>query len=121
MYTRAPVTLEYDDGGQADESEYIVKSGGRGHSYNPRNNLGARLHQTIDDNILINRVAAGVRGIYQNRADESAEDRMRIFEDEIIKRIKIIQNFVKNMDVKYNRLKTSIKTQQTQQDSHRKL
>lgn len=30
---------------------------------------------------------------------------MRIFEDEIIKRIKIIQNFVKNLDGKVSRLK----------------
>lgn len=31
---------------------------------------------------------------------------MRIFEDEIIKRIKIIQNFVKNLDAKVIRLKS---------------
>jgi hypothetical protein len=33
------------------------------------------------------------------------DHRMRIFEDEIIKRIKIIQNFVKTMDGKVNRLR----------------
>ena len=36
---------------------------------------------------------------------ETIEDKMRIFEDEIIKRIKIIQNFVKNMDGKVKQLK----------------
>ena len=41
--------------------------------------------------------------------EESVDDRMRIFEDEIIKRIKIIQNFVKNMDGKVNRMKASQK------------
>lgn len=37
--------------------------------------------------------------------EENLEDRMRIFEDEIIKRIKVIQSFVKNMDGKVNRLR----------------
>lgn len=35
------------------------------------------------------------------------EERMRIFEDEIIKRIKIIQNFVKNLDSKVSKIRNS--------------
>lgn len=35
--------------------------------------------------------------------EETMDERMRIFEDEIIKRIKIIQNFVKTLDKKVNR------------------
>jgi hypothetical protein len=50
------------------------------------------------------------KGGYNQRASidhdgETIEDKMRIFEDEIIKRIKIIQNFVKNMDGKVKQLK----------------
>jgi len=40
--------------------------------------------------------------------DEELEERQRIFEDEIIKRIKIIQSFVKNLDAKFNKIKTKI-------------
>lgn len=36
--------------------------------------------------------------------EESLDERMRIFEDEIIKRIKIIQNFVKMMDGKVKKI-----------------
>lgn len=39
--------------------------------------------------------------------EETLDHRMRIFEDEIIKRIKIIQSFVKTMDSKINRLKAA--------------
>jgi len=49
--------------------------------------------------------------------DESLDDRMRIFEDEIIKRIKVIQSFVKNLDGKVKRIRAN---QKTALDSYRK-
>lgn len=39
--------------------------------------------------------------------EESLDDRMRIFEDEIIKRIKVIQSFVKGLDGKVKRLRAN--------------
>ena len=75
--------------------------------------MSARLHKTIDENLLVNRILSNSRNNFFKREngglDEAAEDRMRIFEDEIIKRIKIIQNFVKNMDTKVNRLRAASK------------
>lgn len=35
------------------------------------------------------------------------EDRQRIFEDEIIKRIKVIQSFIKNLDSKFNKFRSN--------------
>lgn len=71
--------------------------------------MSQRLHRTIDENLHANRVLSAGKGYYNRREEdfsggESMDDRMRIFEDEIIKRIKIIQNFVKNMDGKVNRV-----------------
>jgi len=43
------------------------------------------------------------------------DHRMRIFEDEIIKRIKIIQSFVKTMDGKVNRLRAGQQRTTTQE------
>jgi uncharacterized coiled-coil protein SlyX len=44
-----------------------------------------------------------------HKQDEGMEDRIRIFEDEIINRIKIIQSFVKNLDGKVKRNRTLCK------------
>lgn len=75
--------------------------------------MSARLHKTIDENLLVNRILSNSRNNFFKREnggfDEAVEDRMRIFEDEIIKRIKIIQNFVKSMDNKVNRLRAASK------------
>ena len=49
--------------------------------------------------------------------EQSLDDRMRIFEDEIIKRIKVIQSFVKNLDGKVKRIRAN---QKTAMDSYRK-
>ena len=69
------------------------------------------MHKTIDENLLVNRILSNTRNNFYKREngglDDAGEDRMRIFEDEIIKRIKIIQNFVKNMDTKVNRLRAA--------------
>jgi esterase/lipase len=74
--------------------------------------VSARLHKTIDENLIVNRILSNSKSNFFKRDpanEENLEDRMRIFEDEIIKRIKIIQNFVKNMDGKINRIKASQK------------
>ncbi len=74
--------------------------------------MSARLHKTIDENLIVNRILSNSKSNFFKRDpanEENLEDRMRIFEDEIIKRIKIIQNFVKNMDGKINRIKASQK------------
>lgn len=98
------------------EAHYLVRGLGGGanrvHSYNPRNQVSARLHNTIDENLIVNRILSNSKSNFFRRdggADENQEDRMRIFEDEIIKRIKIIQNFVKNMDGKVNRMRANQK------------
>jgi hypothetical protein len=68
------------------------------------------MHKTIDENMIFNKIMSA-RKLYPQNAgkddEETLDHRMRIFEDEIIKRIKIIQNFVKTMDGKINRLKSS--------------
>ena len=48
------------------------------------------------------------------------DHRMRIFEDEIIKRIKIIQSFVKTMDGKVNRLRAGQQRTTTQESAVKK-
>ena len=53
----------------------------------------------------------------ESHQDETVEDRMRIFEDEIIKRIKVIQSFVKTLDGKVKRMQAN---QKGNQESHRK-
>ena len=65
--TAGTTTIEYDDGvsnsatflagGEDPEAHYIVKNN-RVHSYNPRDRISSRLHKTIDDNLIINRLAA---------------------------------------------------------------
>jgi len=111
-------TIEYDDPGsmmyggaygEDMEAQYYGRGAPRVASYNPRNQISARLHRTIDENLLVNRILSNSRYNFFKRenVDEAIEDRMRIFEDEIIKRIKIIQNFVKNMDGKVNRLRAA--------------
>ena len=117
--TLGTTTIEYDDGGYSGaigpgedlEALYLAR-GDRVHSYNPRNQVSARLHKTIDENLIVNRILSNSKSNFFKRDpanEENLEDRMRIFEDEIIKRIKIIQNFVKNMDGKINRIKVSQK------------
>lgn len=75
---------------------------------NPRSQFSQRMHKTIDENMIFNKVVSA-RKNYPPQAgkdeEESMDHRMRIFEDEIIKRIKIIQSFVKTMDGKVNRLR----------------
>lgn len=117
-------TLEYEDAnsarGYADDIEYIVKGlGNRVHSYNPRNQLGQRLHKTIDENVIMNRLMSANKNGFRREShqDETVEDRMRIFEDEIIKRIKVIQSFVKTLDGKVKRMQAN---QKGNQESHRK-
>jgi hypothetical protein len=130
--TLGTTTIEYDDPssmiygggvyGEDMEAQYFGRGAPRVASYNPRNQVSSRLHKTIDENLLVNRILSNSRNNFLKREngglDEATEDRMRIFEDEIIKRIKIIQNFVKNMDGKVNRLRAAQKQQQ--QDSQRK-
>ena len=96
--TLGTTTIEYEDAnsarGYGEDIEYFVKAGvgSRVHSYNPRNQIGQRLHKTIDENVIMNRLMSANKNGFRREShlDESAEDRMRIFEDEIIKRIKVI-------------------------------
>lgn len=94
-------------GGAEDLESHILKNA-RVRSLNPRSQFSQRMHKTIDENMIFNKVISG-RKNYAPQAgkdeEESMDHRMRIFEDEIIKRIKIIQNFVKTMDGKVNRLR----------------
>jgi len=108
-------TIEYEDSsalgfGEDFESQYIIKNGGRLRSFHPRNQVSSRLTKTIDENLILNRMVAGTKQMLRREGlEESVEDRMRIFEDEIIKRIKVIQSFVKNLDGKVNRLRANQK------------
>lgn len=78
------------------ETHYIQanKLAARGKSQN----ANKKMLRTLDDSVN-----------HQNDVtfNEPIEDRMRIFEDEIIKRIKIIQNFVKTLDGKLKRIDSS--------------
>ena len=87
------------------------------------------MHKTIDENLIVNKILSARKANSYNRigghldsigggviGDETIEDRMRIFEDEIIKRIKIIQNFVKNLDGKLKTLKSQSKHHHTSQN-----
>ena len=127
--TLGTTTIEYEDAGSALgfgpgedlESHFVNKIGSRVHSYHPRNHqLGSsRINKTIDENVLLNKIVVGTRNMLRNEGVETMEDRMRVFEDEIIKRIKIIQSFVKNMDGRVNRMQANQK-QMEQQQSVRK-
>ena len=96
--------------GNEDLESALLKNGGRVRSMNPRSQFSQRMHKTIDENMIFNKIMSA-RKLYPQNAgkeeEETLDHRMRIFEDEIIKRIKIIQNFVKTMDGKINRLKAS--------------
>jgi hypothetical protein len=94
---------------------FPTKGGSRVHSYNPRNQVPSRFHKTIDENVILHRIMSTGKlgGLNRNQlllggggisTEETLEDRILIFEDEIIKRIKIIQSFVKNLDGKVKRL-----------------
>ena len=79
--------------GEDIEAHYVQANNlqSRGRSYNPRSNAPSKLLRTLDDNI---NAAPSFNRALQNKsyiafADEM-EDRQRIFEDEIIKRIKVI-------------------------------
>ena len=94
--------------GVEDIEAQLVKNA-RVRSMNPRSQFSQRMHKTIDENLIFNKVISGRKhyaGQGSGKEDEETLDhRMRIFEDEIIKRIKIIQNYVKTMDGKINRMK----------------
>jgi hypothetical protein len=62
----------------------------------------SKLMRTIDDGVAYH------KDLVKNQRtafDDELEERQRIFEDEIIKRIKVIQSFVKNLDSKFSRFK----------------
>lgn len=39
-------------------------TGGRVRSYNPRNQVSSRLHKTIDENLIVNRIISARKGVY---------------------------------------------------------
>ena len=112
--TIGTTTIEYDDHGSssalgffpagaqngiyiagAEDLESNILKNGRVRSVNPRSQFSQRMHKTIDDNMIFNKVISGRKhyapqGGGGKEEDESIDHRMRIFEDEIIKRIKII-------------------------------
>jgi hypothetical protein len=63
---------------------------------NPRGSqFSQRMHKTIDENMIFNKIMSSRKQTNANgngakEEEESLDHRMRIFEDEIIKRIKII-------------------------------
>lgn len=63
-------TIEYDDpgygvglynhiGGEDLEAHFVVKEKGRLPTFNPRNQVSTRLHKTIDENLMMNRMMSG--------------------------------------------------------------
>jgi adenylate kinase family enzyme len=69
------------------------KGGHRGQSLDPKGAPGQRdqsLHRTIDDNLILNKMIHRSQQKRDREYEETMNDRMRIFEDEIIKRIKVI-------------------------------
>lgn len=52
--TLGTTTIEYDEG--LDDVEYLLKNSRVHSSYNPRNQLSQRLHKTIDENVVLNRL-----------------------------------------------------------------
>ncbi len=92
------------------EAHYIQANNlqSRGKSYNPRSNVPTKLLRTLDDNV---NAAPSFQRAQQDRSylafSDEMEERQRIFEDEIIKRIKVIQSFIKNLDAKFNKFRGS--------------
>lgn len=62
----------------------------------------------------------GTKSFFNREPQEGLEERIRIFEDEIINRVKLIQNFVKSLDGRVRRNRAQCKSGQHVQDSHRK-
>ncbi len=106
--THGTTTIEYDDpttssaigfypaapylpnGGLAPEDleSQLLHKAARVRSYN-RVGPNSRLHKTIDENMILKKVLSA-RKTHQEEEGDTLDHRMRIFEDEIIKRIKII-------------------------------
>jgi len=73
-------TIEYEDNGSAlgffpatsqgediEAHQIYAKqplTGGRVRSYNPRNQVSSRLHKTIDENLIVNRIISARKGGY---------------------------------------------------------
>jgi hypothetical protein len=77
--------------GSEDLESHLLKNGNRIRSVNPRSQFSQRMHKTIDDNMIFNKVMmSGRKATNGKEEEETLDHRMRIFEDEIIKRIKII-------------------------------
>eukprot|EP00347_Sterkiella_histriomuscorum_P007377 403349172 len=98
----APEQFDFGTISEDIEAHYVQANHlqNRGRSQNSR--PGGVLLRTIDDNLQQHRdVLKNQKQVF----DYEMEERQRIFEDEIIKRIKIIQNYIKSLDSKFTKFR----------------